>query len=415
MQNGSTSGSPRIGGASTLTVMFDFVAKSRNLRCSRMLPARLRSTLHGYFIDRLCFIEGIGLDNLSARHLREISRTLRISAVGLLLIIVLWGLRDILLLGFAAVLIACVLRGAGNVLHRHSGLGDGLSLLAVVSMIVLALGALMLWRGTAIAEQVSQMSDQLTRQIEQLWRDMSGSGWTAWLAKQLRSVSDSASKNLTGYVPGVASSVLGIGGSVVVVLATALFLAISPRSYIDGGLRLLPISWRPRGREVMLQTGNTLQLWFLGQSADMVIVALLVGAGLFLLGVPMAPTLALLAGLLNFVPYVGALAGAVPAILVALAQSPTMALWVALLFICVQTLEGNVIAPLIQRRTISLLPALTILSQTILGSLFGVVGLVVATPLTAALMTAVRMIYIDDLLERDSRAEDVPCARRSSA
>ncbi len=98
----------------------------------------------------------------------------------------------------------------------------------------------------------------------------------------------------------------------------------------------------------------------------MVIVATLVGAGLFLLGVPMAPTLALLAGLVNFVPYVGALAGAVPAIRRGLAQSPSLALWVALLFICVQTLEGNVIAPLIQRRTISLLPALTIVSQTIL-------------------------------------------------
>jgi len=356
-----------------------------------------------------------GVDDPSNRYLRDISRTLRFSAIGVVLIIVLWGLRDILLLGFAAVLIACVLRGAGNVLHRRTGLGDGLSLLAVVATIVLALGALLFWRGTVIADQVSQMSDQLSTQVQQLWQQMSGNSWTALVAKQLRSVAESASKNLTGYVPGVASSVLGVGGSAVVVLATALFLAISPRRYIDGALRLVPVAWRPRGREVMLQIGRTLQLWFLGQFADMVIVAVLIGAGLFLLGVPMAPTLALLAGLLNFVPYVGALAGAVPAILVALSQSPSLALWVGLLFLCVQMLEGNVIAPLIQRRTISLLPALTILSQTVLGTLFGAVGLVVATPLTAALMTAVRMIYIEDLLERDSRAEESPCAPPSAA
>ncbi len=333
------------------------------------------------------------------------------SAVGAVLIIVLWGLRDILLLSFAAVLIACVLRGAGNALRQRSGLGDGVALLAVVLTVVLALGALLFWRGTVIIEQVSEMSDRLTQQMQQLWHQMSGNGWTALLTQQLRNVAESASKNLTGYVPGVASSVLGVGGSAVVVLATALFLAISPRRYIDGALRMVPVTWRPCGRQVMLQIGSTLQLWFLGQFVDMVIVATLVGAGLFLLGVPMAPTLALLAGLVNFVPYVGALAGAVPAILVALAQSPSLALWVALLFICVQTLEGNVIAPLIQRRTISLLPALTIVSQTILGTLFGAVGLVVATPLTAAMMTAVRMIYIEQMLERDCRAEEVPCGR----
>jgi predicted PurR-regulated permease PerM len=90
----------------------------------------------------------------------------------------------------------------------------------------------------------------------------------------------------------------------------------------------------------------------------------------------------------------------VPAILVALTESPTLALWVTLLFLCVQMLEGNVIAPLIQRRTIALAPALTILSQTILGTLFGILGLVVATPLTAAMVTAVRMLYIENVLER---------------
>ena len=122
---------------------------------------------------------------------------------------------------------------------------------------------------------------------------------------------------------------------------------------------------------------------------------------MYALGVPLAPTLALIAGLLNFVPYIGALAGAVPAVLVALAQSPTLALWVVLLFTAVQTLEGNLIAPLIQERTVSLPPALTILSQAILGTMFGLLGLILATPVMAASLTAVRMIYVESFLERD--------------
>jgi predicted PurR-regulated permease PerM len=93
----------------------------------------------------------------------------------------------------------------------------------------------------------------------------------------------------------------------------------------------------------------------------------------------------------------------VPAVLVALAQSPALAAWVALLFLTIQLLEGNVIAPWIQKRTVSLPPALTILSQTVLGTLFGLIGLIVATPLIAVLLVAVRMIYVEGFLERESK------------
>jgi predicted PurR-regulated permease PerM len=121
----------------------------------------------------------------------------------------------------------------------------------------------------------------------------------------------------------------------------------------------------------------------------MSVVTLLVGAGLFTLGVPLTPTLALFAGLLNFVPYVGALVGAVPAILVAMAHSSTLALWVALLFVAVQTIEGNLIAPFVQKRAGTLPPAMTIVSQTILGTLFGVLGLILATPFMAVFIAVV--------------------------
>jgi predicted PurR-regulated permease PerM len=200
-------------------------------------------------------------------------------------------------------------------------------------------------------------------------------------------------------MPGVASSALGAGGDLVVILATALFLAASPALYVGGVLRLLPPGWRPRGHIVLDGLTTTLRLWFLGQFADMVVVAVLTGTGLFLLGVPLAMTLALIAGLFNFVPYIGALAGAVPALAVAVAHSPQTALYVAILFGVVQTLEGNVIAPLIQKRTVDLPPALTILSQTVLGTLFGIMGLILATPLTAATVVAVRMIYVETVLE----------------
>ena len=347
----------------------------------------------------------------SAIHLRAIARTLRASAIGALLLLAVALLSDVLLLVFASLLIASVLRGGANAMHRQTGLGERWCLLAIVVLLLLVIGAILWWRGPEIAQQAVQMTDQLTAQVQTLWQMLGQSDWGGRLVDRLRSSRWSMVGNVTGYAPQVASSVLGLGGTLVVVIATAMFFAASPGLYRHGVLRLLPVPWRPRGAEVLDEVGESLRLWFLGQFADMVIVTVLIGTGLFLLGVPLAPTLALVAGLLNFVPYVGALAGSLPAILVALAQSPGLALWVALLFVVVQTLEGNVIAPLIQKRTVALPPVLTIISQTVLGTLFGALGLILATPFVAAAMVTVRMVYVEGILERSSpEQKPSPCS-----
>ncbi len=339
------------------------------------------------------------------RSLRRIDATLRASAIAAALALMVWLLRDIMLLIFAAVLIACVLRGGSHRLHRETGLGEGWSLLAVIVALAVAIGSMAWWRGPAIADQAANLTDQLVNQVQRGWLHIEDTNLGQRMVDLLRGNGQSAVGEVAGYVPTLASTTLGLAGSTVVVIATALFLASAPDRYVSGTCRLLPTSWRPRGREVLHQIGETLQLWFLGQLLDMLVVTVLIGAGLFALGVPLAPTLALFAGLLNFVPYIGALAGAVPAILVGLAGSPTLALWIGLLFLAVQMLEGNVIAPLIQRHTISLPAAVTILAQTVLGTLFGLLGIILATPLAAASMTAVRMAYVESVLERGGPSE----------
>ena len=340
------------------------------------------------------------------RRLASIEQTIRYTSIGAFLILIIWLLRDIVLLGFAAVLIACVLRGVADFLRRRSGLDPSWSLAVVVGILVLLLTGLIWWRGSEIVGQVQQLSDQLATQGERLWSQVEKGAWGRRAAESLRRSTQSATDGLPGFATGVATSTLGIGGSLVVVVVTGLCLAASPQIYIGGSLRLLPPEWRPRGREVLSNLGQTLRLWCLGQLVDMAMVTSLVGIGLFTLGVPLALTLALFAGLLNFVPYIGALAGAVPAILVALAQSPTLALWVALLFLTVQMIEGNVIAPFVQKRTGTLPPALTIVSQTILGTLFGALGLILATPFMAALLVAIRMIYVESVMEAREVSRD---------
>ncbi len=339
-----------------------------------------------------------------SRRIASIERTIRFTSIGALLILLVWLLRDILLLAFAAVLIACVLRGMADFLHRHSGLSQNWSLPLVVGILGMLFAGLIWWRGTEIVGQAQQLVDQLATQVEQLWSHVEAGAWGRRTAESLRRSIQSAADGLPGFATGVVTSTLGIGGSLVVVVVTGLCLAASPQIYIAGTLRLLPPAWRLRGREVLREVGRALRLWCLGQLVDMAVVTLLVGVGLFALGVPLALTLALFAGLLNFVPYIGALAGAVPAVLVSMAQSPTLALWVAALFMTVQMIEGNVIAPLVQKRTGTLPPALTIVSQTILGTLFGGLGLILATPFMAALLVAVRMIYVEGVMENEARS-----------
>lgn len=108
--------------------------------------------------------------------------------------------------------------------------------------------------------------------------------------------------------------------------------------------------------------------------------------------------LGILAGLLDFIPYIGPILAAVPAVLIAFSESPMLALYVALLFIGLQAAEGYLLLPLIERRTVSLPPALTIIMQILLGAFFGLAGVALATPLTAVLAVLITMLYVQDVL-----------------
>ncbi len=151
------------------------------------------------------------------------------------------------------------------------------------------------------------------------------------------------------------------------------------------------------------EIGHVLRRWIVGQSLLALCVALLTGTGLLLLGAPFALALALFAGLMEFVPYIGPFVAAVPAILVGFAESPQLALWIALLFLAVQSIESYVLAPLIQHRAVHLPPALILFVQVLMGVIVGGLGVAVATPLAAAAMVAISMLYVEDVLGDKSR------------
>jgi len=160
----------------------------------------------------------------------------------------------------------------------------------------------------------------------------------------------------------------------------------------------VPLPARPRAREVLAELKRTLGWWLLGRLCSMLVIGTATGVGLRLLGVPLALTLGLIAALLSFVPYIGPILAALPAVLIGLTQGPLQAFHVLLFYVGLQTLESYLFTPLVQRRAIALPPALQLAAQVLAGVLFGVIGLALATPLTAAGQVLVRMIYVEGML-----------------
>jgi predicted PurR-regulated permease PerM len=151
---------------------------------------------------------------------------------------------------------------------------------------------------------------------------------------------------------------------------------------------------------VLLAMGGALRAWVGAQLLAMAIVGGLSFVGLTLLGMPLAGILATLAALLGFVPILGPIIAAVPAVLLAFGEGWSMVLWVIGLYIVIQTIEGDLVTPLVQSRAIKLPPGLILLAQLVMLGLFGLLGLALAAPVAALLLVLGQRLYVDTFLER---------------
>lgn len=212
---------------------------------------------------------------------------------------------------------------------------------------------------------------------------------------------------LVDQATGVLLTTISAVGAAVIILFVGLYVAAQPTLYQRGIRRLVPVAGRHRFDEVLLEVISVLRWWLIGKILSMVLVGVLTTVGLWWLDVPLALTFGLLAAALTFIPNFGPVLSVVPPALLALADDPTRAAYVVALYLAIQTVESYAVTPLIQRRTVSMPPALTITSQIVLGVLVGGIGVVVATPLTAAAMTVVRMLYVEDLLEQDAAIQQI--------
>jgi predicted PurR-regulated permease PerM len=335
------------------------------------------------------------------------ARLLLVALVIVTIALLAWQIVDVLLLVFGAILLAVMLRRSADWMAERTPLPEGWALAAVVLGSIVVLGLC----GWMFGAQVSGQFDQLVKVVPQAWDGVKGQlQGSSWGRGVLETVEQFDPSSVSGGVVREAGSLLmtvvGGLGNVLLLVAGGVYLAAQPKLYRDGVVMLVPREAEHRTRDTLDTMGDALGKWLKGQFLAMVMVGIMVSLGLWLLGVPSALALGLLAGLGEFVPLVGAVATAIPALLAASTVDMSTVLYVLVLYIVIQQIEGNVIMPIIQKEMVSLAPALALFAVVAFGLLFGILGVIFATPLTVVAYVAVEKLYVEGGLGKSDTREE---------
>lgn len=315
---------------------------------------------------------------------------------------VLWFAGRALLLLGAAMLVAAILHAASAGLSRLTGIGRRVCLLVVCLLIVAAV-VVAAWLA---APSLMSQAREFATTVQNAWTDLVarlrefslGREALERLQNQQQQGGGMPGTSIVSQVFSAASVTFTSLTEFLLVLILGIYLAVEPGTYLRGLLHLVPPKRRERVRDILLEIAHTLRDWLLGQLVAMTIVGVATTLGLWLLGVPQAVVLGVIAGLLDFIPNLGPILGMIPALLVASSQGLSQAFYVIVLYLAIQAVEGNLIVPLVQRRAVDLPPALVLTAQLVMGLLAGIIGLLLAVPLAAAVMIAVRRAYVEDVL-----------------
>lgn len=313
------------------------------------------------------------------------------------LVLLAWRLSDVLLLLFGAVIVAVVLRGFSAPLQRYLRLPPRLAVVATTIILLVLIGLGVWLAGDRLAQQTADLRERVPDALNAA---------VAWARGRPIGVAvldlwDSATADDVPWsrVANAAAQTLSAMGSVGLMAVVGLYLAADPRLYRSGLVRLVPPHHRERIEEALFASGQALSRWLLGQGVSMLFVGASTALGLWLLDIPLALTIGAIAAVLAFIPFFGPIASGILAVLMAFMEGPTQALYVAGLCVAIQQVEGNLLMPFVQRWAVQLPPVLGITAAVIFGLLFGVAGVILATPLMVVAMVLVKKLYVEGVLE----------------
>lgn len=336
---------------------------------------------------------GRNLDRVGApRPMKDFAIRCAIATAIVLAAVVLWYAADVIVLVFGGVVVAVALRSLTRLVTRYTPLGQGWALCLVTVLLFVFLVGL----GALIGSRVADQFGELVHTVETAWSQVHVELQKSALGRTLLSAESrtAAATSATHLAVAATTSVAAIT-DVIVILLVGLFLAAEPSVYRRGVLTIAPQDARADVESLLDGFGVALTHWLEGTLVAMLAVGAMTTLGLWLLGVPLALSLGILAGVAEFVPYVGPIVSSVPAILVAFTLSPMLAVETVGVYLIIHAIEAYVLVPLIQRRAVALPPALGIVAVVFFGLVLGPVGVIFAHPLVVCVIVLVKHYRVE--------------------
>jgi predicted PurR-regulated permease PerM len=345
----------------------------------------------------------------------------------------LWTVSSLVFLVFLATLFGLAVGRGVDVLARfriRRGIASALIVLGTLG----AIGGVLAWTAPTLIEQGKQLQTAFPEAVHKLqtWVDSTRSGFvgrlissapaassastgagrttadsTAAPSEAIRQRITTALGGASRYLFSFVSNTLAAATAFVLMVFLAMYIGAEPEVYRGWLLSVVPATSRAEVRLVLSGIATVLRKWLVTQMIAMLVIGTVSMVVLLLLGVKAAFALAFIAGLCEFIPTVGPVLSAVPAILMGFVDSPEKALAVLVAYWGIQFLENNLLIPYLMRGEMDLPPAITLVAQTLMTLLFGFVGLMVAVPLTAAVLVPLRMMAVrEDAREQAMRTAD---------
>ncbi|MDE0880458.1 MAG: AI-2E family transporter [Sphingomonas bacterium] len=339
-------------------------------------------------------------DRADARFIRRV--LISIVIIGVTAALLRAG--NLLILAFGSILGAIVIHAMAELYARHLRASPKLSL-GLGMATVLGLIAFLVWLfGVQFRQQVNELVTALPGLIDQLATYLSQSPVGAKIVDAVRQAyaGSKVATDIGGLVAGAGELILNC----LLLLIGALFFAADPGVYQRGFLYLIPRSKRPAVEDALYDVGSTLKLWLRSSLILMTTMGVLIGIGLWISGVPSAAALGLLAGLSEFIPYIGPTAAMIPALGLAATVGTGPLIGTLVTYALVRLIQTNFITPYVQARVISIPPAITVFAIIGIGVIFGVFGLFFSAALLVVIFTLVRSLYLREVLGEDMPATD---------
>ncbi|MGB3293749.1 MAG: AI-2E family transporter [Phormidesmis sp.] len=330
--------------------------------------------------------------------------------LGLVLVIallyLLWQIRQVLLLIFAAVVFATVINKPVQKLQKL-----GIPRVVAVFITIVSITAVL---AGAVWFVVPKLIDRLPQYT--FFSELGFNQLQVWY-RQLRGIvpgdalDDTSLSDLLPQLSQFSPDWIGramafFTGSLdfflnsLLVLVSILMLLANPQSYRQVLLQAFPKFYRRRANDILSHCETSLLGWVTGVLFNMTVITLFSGLGLALLGIPLPTVNAVIAGLLTFIPNIGPLVSVIPPALMGVAIAPWKGMAVLILYFAIQQLEGSVLTPLVMKRQVSLLPAITLTAQVIFAVFFGLLGLFLALPLVVVMQVWLKELLVKDILNR---------------